>query len=197
VVIATTNAGKQREIRAILSDAPVTLHGLDEFPDVDFPEEGGDYRANAVAKAQAVARATGCAALADDSGLEVAGLGGGPGPRSARFGGAGADDRQRAVALLDALAERDDADRSARFVCVAAFVGVDGTVTTARGECAGRILFEPRGARGFGYDPVFEIAPGTSMAELSASEKNAISHRARALRALLPALANHASGSCP
>jgi XTP/dITP diphosphohydrolase len=188
VVIATTNAGKQREIRAILAGVPVVLRGLDEFPPVDFPEEGDDYAANAIAKAQAVARATGCAALADDSGLEVDGLGGAPGPRSARFGGPGLDDPMRTAALLEALAACEGADRNARFVCVAAFVGADGTVTTARGECEGRILSAPRGGRGFGYDPVFGVAAETSMAELPESEKNAISHRANALRALIPAL---------
>lgn len=194
VVIATTNAGKQREFREILSGVPVALRGLEEFPPVDFPEEGDDYLANAVAKAQAVARATGCSALADDSGLEVAGLGGGPGPRSARFGGAGLDDRQRTAALLEALADCEGAERDARFVCVAAFVGADGAVATARGECAGRILRAPRGDLGFGYDPVFEVAPEVTMAELPGSEKNRISHRAVAVLALVPALAMHFAG---
>jgi len=189
VVIATTNAGKQREFRAILSEVRVRLRGLDEFPLIDFPEEGDDYLANAVAKARAVFAATGCAALADDSGLEVAGLDGGPGPRSARFGGPGLDDRQRTAALLDALADCEGSDRDARFVCVAAFVGADGALTTARGECAGRILDAPRGDRGFGYDPVFEVTPDRTMAELPAAEKNRISHRAVAVLGLAPALA--------
>jgi XTP/dITP diphosphohydrolase len=189
VVLATSNAGKQREIRAILADLPLAFPGLDAFPAVELPEEGDDYEANAAAKARAVAQATGRAALADDSGLEVDGLGGAPGPHSARFGGPGLDDRQRAAALLDAMASCTGAGRNARFVCVAALAIPDGEVTTARGECPGRILEAPRGGGGFGYDPVFEVAKGTTMAELPAARKNQISHRARALQVLRPALA--------
>jgi XTP/dITP diphosphohydrolase len=188
VVVATSNAGKLREIRAILGDLPLALCGLDAFPPVRFPQEGDDYEANAVAKAVAAARATGRAALADDSGLEVDGLEGAPGPRSARFGGPGLNDRQRAASLLEAMARCTGARRNARFVCVAALALPDGEVTTARGECPGRILEAPRGGGGFGYDPVFEVAPGTTMAELPAAQKNTISHRARALRALHAAL---------
>jgi XTP/dITP diphosphohydrolase len=188
LVIATTNAGKQREIRQILAGVAVNLRGLDEFEPVGFPDEGDDYAANAIAKAQTVVCATGCAALADDSGLEVAGLGGAPGPRSARFGGPRLDDRQRTAALLEALAQCDGAARDARFVCVAALVDSNGTVTTARGECAGSILHAPRGEGGFGYDPVFEVEPGVTLAEATASEKNRRSHRARALLALVSAL---------
>jgi len=189
VLIATTNAGKLREIRAILGDDAPVLRGLDDFAPIDFPEEGDDYAANATAKARAAAAATGRVALADDSGLEVAGLGGAPGPRSARFGGPGLDDRQRAAALLQAMAGLSDSGRDARFVCVAALATPTGDVVTARGECSGRIFAEPRGSGGFGYDPVFEVAPGTAMAELTSERKNQISHRAHALRALHRALA--------
>jgi len=188
VVIATSNAGKQREMRAILGDLQLAFRGLDEFPAVEFPEEGDDYEANAVSKTLAVARATGRAALGDDSGLEVDGLGGAPGPRSARFGGPGIDDRQRTALLLDAIAGCTGARRNARFVCVAALATPDGVVAIARGECPGRILEAPRGAGGFGYDPVFEVEPGTAMAELPPARKNQISHRARALQALRTAL---------
>jgi XTP/dITP diphosphohydrolase len=196
VVVATGNAGKLREFRELLADAPVRLRGLEGLA-VDFPEEGVDYAANAAAKARAAAEATGVPALADDSGLEVVGLGGGPGPRSARFGGPGLDDRERTAALLSALASRPGASRAARFVCVAALAVPGGGVVTARGECAGRILAAPRGGRGFGYDPIFEVRPGRSMAELPPAEKNRISHRARALAALgsrLAALAGPRAG---
>ncbi len=188
VVLATSNSGKQREIREILADLALELPGLDAFPEVEMPEEGDEYEANAVVKARTVARATGCAALADDSGLEVDGLGGAPGPRSARFGGDGLDDRQRAAKLLDAMATCTGERRNARFVCVAALVTPEGHVATARGECPGRILDAPRGGGGFGYDPIFEVEPGTTMAELPPARKNEISHRARALQQLRSAL---------
>ena len=188
VIVATSNPGKLREIRAILGDLPLAFRGLDAFPRVEFPEEGDDYEANAAAKAEAVVRATGRAALADDSGLEVDGLDGAPGPRSARFGGPELDDRERAAALLDALKGCTGESRNARFVCVAALATRDGEVVTARGECPGRILEAPRGGGGFGYDPIFEVAPGTAMAELPPERKNEISHRARALQALRSAL---------
>jgi len=193
LVVATSNPGKLRELRAILGDLPLVLRGLDEVPDVAFPEEGDDYAANAAAKARAAAAATGLPALADDSGLEVDALGGEPGPRSARFGGPGLGDAERAGALLAAVAARGG-PRGARFVCVAALATPDGAVTAARGECPGRLLTAPRGEGGFGYDPVFEVAPGVSMAELPEEEKNRISHRARALAALSEALRDLAAG---
>jgi XTP/dITP diphosphohydrolase len=189
LVVATSNFGKLREIRAILGDLPLVLRSLEELPPIEFPDEGDDYGANAVAKAKAAADATGLPALADDSGLEVDGLGGAPGPRSARYGGPGLSSAERSAALLAAMAEcRGDA-RNARFVCVAAFALPHGEVLSARGECPGRILDAPSGEGGFGYDPVFEVAPGTSLAEVSPAQKNRISHRARALRALRDSLA--------
>jgi XTP/dITP diphosphohydrolase len=188
VVVATSNRGKLREIREILADLPIDLRSLDAWPAIEFPEEGDDYAANAVAKAQAVAAATGLPALADDSGLEVEGLGGAPGPRSARFGGTDLSDRARAAALLQALRNQQGAARNARFVCVAALALPEGVVRSARGECPGRILDAPQGSGGFGYDPVFEVKPGASMAQLPPEQKNAISHRARALRSLRDAL---------
>jgi XTP/dITP diphosphohydrolase len=193
VVVATSNVGKLLELRAILGDLPLSLRALDAFPEVVLPEEGDDYEANAVAKARAAARATGRPALADDSGLEVAALGGGPGPRSARFGGPGLGDAERVERLLGALGESGAADRSARFVCVAALALPDGQVVVSRGECPGRILAEARGRSGFGYDPIFEPVlegrgRGRSLAELPAEEKNRISHRARALAGLMDAL---------
>jgi XTP/dITP diphosphohydrolase len=188
-VVATSNAGKLRELRGLLGDLEVALHGLERAPGVVLPEEGGDYAANAEAKALAVARAAGCLSLADDSGLEVTGLGGAPGPFSARFGGPGLDDQGRLRALLAALAAAKGAERDARFVCVVALATPQGVVATRRGECRGRILEAPRGAGGFGYDPVFAPSGAqVSFAELPEAEKSRLSHRGAAVRALLPDL---------
>ncbi len=196
VVVATSNPGKLREIEALLADLPLLLRGLSDYPDFAPPEEGDDYAENAAAKARACARHTGQLALGDDSGLEVAGLGGGPGPRSARYGGPGLDDAGRVDALLSALRGRAGKDREARFVCVAALATPAGECVTRRGDCAGRILAAPRGGAGFGYDPVFGVAGDRrSMAVLSPSEKNAISHRARAFRALREELAARATSA--
>jgi len=188
VVLATGNEGKLREVRALLAGLCEVV-GLDAFPEVHLPVEGDDYRTNAVEKARAAARATGLAALGDDSGLEVDALDGAPGPRSARYGGAGLEAAVRNARLLAALAEVAPEQRTARFYCVAALVVPDGRVETAGGECRGRILAVPRGGAGFGYDPIF--APegrDVSMAELPEAEKNRLSHRGRALAALRPVL---------
>jgi XTP/dITP diphosphohydrolase len=194
VVVATSNPGKLREIEALLEDLPLSLRSLADYPDFTPPEEGDDYAENAVAKAVACARHALQLALGDDSGLEVVGLGGGPGPRSARYGGPGLDDAGRVDALLAALSGRTGVDREARFVCVVALAAPDGAWVTRRGECAGRILAARRGVAGFGYDPVFGVAGGErSMAELSPAEKNEISHRARAFRALRDELAARAA----
>jgi XTP/dITP diphosphohydrolase len=187
-VVATSNPGKLREIQAILSDLPAVLRPLGDFAPVTFPEEGDDYEENAAVKARTVASALGLPALADDSGLEVVGLEGRPGPRSARYGGPGLDDTGRVRVLLAEMAPLTGDQRAARFVCVAALAIPDGRVWTAHGEVAGRILAAPRGDGGFGYDPVFQLtdgADGQVMAEIEASKKNRISHRARAFRQLL------------
>ncbi|UCE85485.1 MAG: RdgB/HAM1 family non-canonical purine NTP pyrophosphatase [Deltaproteobacteria bacterium] len=185
VVVATSNPGKLREIRAILADLPVSFRTLADFPGVALPEESDDYEANAIAKARTVARTTGRLALGDDSGIEVDALDGAPGPHSARYGGPGLSDGERARKLLDALRAAPAGQRGARFVCVAALASPADEVVTARGECAGSILLEPRGEGGFGYDPVFQPHERDgSMAQLSPADKNRISHRARALRGL-------------
>jgi XTP/dITP diphosphohydrolase len=185
LAVATSNPGKLREIRELLEDADVVLRSLAELPPVELPEEGDDYGENARAKARCVAAALGIPALADDSGLEVEALGGRPGPRSARYGGPGLDDAARAARLLEALLGVAPERRRARFVCVAAWADPAGNDLTVVGTCEGRILEAPRGEGGFGYDPVFQPDGETlSMAELSASRKNALSHRARAFRAL-------------
>lgn len=189
VVVATNNPGKVAEIDAILADPGLDLLSLAAFAPVAFPEEGGDYAANAIAKARAAASQLGELAVADDSGLEVDALQGAPGPYSARFGGPGLDDKRRVRALLDELAGTPEAERGARFVCVAALATPSGEIVTRRGECRGTLLRCPRGETGFGYDPIFRIEGSLlTMAEIPAQEKNQISHRARAFRALMAAM---------
>jgi XTP/dITP diphosphohydrolase len=193
IIVATENNAKLREIAAILRDISqeqdFDLGDLSGFARVDFPEEGADYAANAIAKARAAAEQLGEVALSDDSGLEVEGLGGAPGPLSARFGGPGLDDSGRVELLLARLAETPGASRRGRFVCTVALAIPNGRVETASGECAGTILTASRGQGGFGYDPVFQVAgTQTTMSELPARRKNEISHRARALRKLFESL---------
>lgn len=189
VVVATSNAGKVAEIAAILGEMRIEWLSLAGLAPVDFPEEGGDYTANAEAKARAAACQLGRFAVADDSGLEVAALDGGPGPYSARFGGEGLDDRGRVETLLAMLEGARGAARTARFVCVAALAAPSGAVWSVRGECPGSIGTEMRGSSGFGYDPVFQLdGRPECMAEVAVEEKNRISHRARAFRALAPEL---------
>lgn len=190
LLLATANRGKLAELAALLAPLGLELRSLAEIAGCELPPEGDDYERNATAKALAAARGSGLAALADDSGIEVAALGGAPGPLSARYGGAGLDDAGRCRRLLDELARSGSDDRSARFVCVAAFATPAGSVRVARGECRGTILPAPRGSAGFGYDPVFRPEGcDVSMAELPAALKNRISHRGRALEALAPELA--------
>jgi len=187
VVVATGNPGKVREIREMLGGLPAEVCSLDGLGPVTFPDEGDEYAPNAAAKALAVAEQLGEIAVADDSGLEVDALDGGPGPLSARYGGPGLDAGGRVAHLLEALAGVPARERGARFVCVAALALPGGACETFRGECEGRILAARRGAGGFGYDPVFELPGGErTMAEVPADEKNRISHRGRAFAALRP-----------
>lgn len=185
LLIATGNRGKWREFGEILGAPALALRSLAEFPDVALPEEGDDYRENALAKARAAAAQSGLVALADDSGLEVDALDGRPGVRSARYGGPELDDAGRVERLLAEIGPRPAGERTARFVCVAAIATPGGGECAVRGVCEGRILERPSGGAGFGYDPIF-VARGESrsMAELPAEHKNRISHRARALAAL-------------
>jgi XTP/dITP diphosphohydrolase len=186
LVVATGNAGKLREIRALLEAEPVELVGLAELPAVDLPEEGDDYRANAIAKARAAALQLGEPAVADDSGLEVAALDGRPGPHSARYGGPGLDDAGRVERLLRELEGVPAERRGARFVCHVALVLPDGATEATVGVCEGSIRERPTGGGGFGYDPVFQpVGEAGSMAELAPERKNEISHRARAFAALV------------
>lgn len=188
VVVATGNAGKLIEIRAAFA-APdfefVTAADLGAEP-LDVAETGETFTDNAYLKAEAYRKRFGLAALADDSGLVVDALGGRPGVRSSRFAGERASDSDNTRKLLEELDGFGPEMRAARFQCVMVFVDEQGEPISACGTCEGQIAFAPRGKGGFGYDPVFlpEEAMGQTMAELSLAEKNAISHRGKALQAL-------------
>ncbi len=191
LLIATHNLGKLREYSALLQGLPLELVSPDELGlDLDVDESGDTYSENAALKAHAYTQASGLLSLADDSGLEVAALGGAPGVRSARY--AVGDDGDRVQALLKALAGKKD--WTARFCCVIALVGPDGRSWSLEGQCAGRIIDTPRGSGGFGYDPIFYLPSyAWTMAELPEGEKNLISHRARAAQAARPILASLAA----
>ena len=189
LLVATGNPGKLREFRAILADLEVEWASLGDFPDVVLPEEGDEYAPNAIAKAVTAATGAGCVAIADDSGLEVDGLGGRPGPHSARYGGPGLDDGGRVRHLLAEMADCRGEARAARFVCHAVVATPDGQHEHRVGVCEGRIVAAPEGEGGFGYDPVFFCSEaGQVMASLPEATKNAISHRGRAFAELRPAL---------
>lgn len=200
VVLATRNHNKVEELRHILADVCDELRldivGLDEFPDVpDVIEDGVTFEQNAVLKAASAARATGMPALADDSGLAVDVLGGAPGIFSARWSG-GRGDRANLELLLAQLGDVRDEHRAAAFVCAAALVMPDGRSAAELGRYPGHIGREPRGTNGFGYDPIFipsDQPDGSerTLAEFGAKEKNAVSHRALAFRALVPHLKEH------
>ncbi len=183
-IVATANAHKVRELAALLGDLGVEL--VARPGDALMPEEtGATFLANARLKARAVAKATGEIALADDSGLEVDALGGDPGVRSARYAGEDASDDDNNAKLLAELSGIHGPNRRARFRCVLALVGPDGKELTADGRCEGFVLEQARGAGGFGYDPLFQPEGDTrALAEYSEDEKNAISHRGRAVRRL-------------
>jgi XTP/dITP diphosphohydrolase len=182
VVLATTNRGKVREIKKMLSGLGLELYTLEDFPGVVLPpEDGNTFEENARRKAMSAASQTGLPALADDSGLEVDALSGAPGVRSARYAGPGAGDMDNVEKLLTRLEGVPAEKRTARFVCVAAYAGAGGEVRTFTGRLEGRISTEPAGRGGFGYDPVFFVpALGRTAAELTAKEKNRISHRGKA-----------------
>jgi XTP/dITP diphosphohydrolase len=185
VAVATRNPHKIREILRICADWPVewiTYTG-DPWPEVE--ESGATYLENALLKARAVARWTGQAALADDSGIEVDALGGGPGPRSARYAGDQASDQENLRALIRAVAGTPPGGRTARYRAVAALVRPHDHEWHAEGVCEGVLRSKPAGSGGFGYDPIFEPAGwDRTMAELSPEAKDRISHRGRALREL-------------
>jgi XTP/dITP diphosphohydrolase len=193
VLLATRNAAKLAELRRILAASAtgaVQVLGLDDVPEFpETPETGATFEANALAKARAAAAATGLPAVADDSGLTVDALGGMPGVLSARWAGRHGDDEANLQLVLGQLGDVPPERRGAAFVCAAALVLPSGEETVLRGEWRGVLTDAPRGANGFGYDPIF-VPEGErrTSAELEPAEKDAVSHRGRALRALLPAL---------
>ena len=186
LVLATGNRAKGRELAALLIGLPYRVEDLSAYPQIVLPPEGEvSYQENALGKARAVTRAIGTLALADDSGIEVDALGGAPGVRSARFSGEQATDEDNNAKLIDSLDGVPYERRSARYRCVAVLVTPDGEEIAGIGSCEGRIGFEPRGTGGFGYDPWFiPERESRTMAELTAEEKHAISHRGKALRGL-------------
>ena len=183
LILATNNQGKIREIAMTLDLPRLKIKSLQDFPDLpEVIEDGRTFLENAFKKAQACSRATGQAALADDSGLEVDFLDGAPGIFSARFSGTGSTDEANNQKLLSLLEGVPEEKRGARFVCKMVLYLPDGTWIQTEGFCPGLIASAPRGEQGFGYDPVFYLPElGKTMAELPLEEKNRISHRARAL----------------
>jgi XTP/dITP diphosphohydrolase len=184
LVLSTRNAGKAREFAALL--AP---HSVDALPDdvVLPPETGETFEENALAKARAATAALGRPAIADDSGITAAALGGAPGVRSARYAGEDATDAENLAKLL----REAPAGSAVAYVCALAYVTPEGEEQVVVGRCTGTLAAEPRGEGGFGYDPAFvpdDVPGGRTMAELAPEEKAAISHRGRAARALLETL---------
>lgn len=192
LVVATHNRKKAAELHRVLAAAhvPVEVKALDDFPGYPEPAETErTFEGNALIKARAAMKATGQAAIADDSGLEVDVLNRMPGVRSARWSGPDATDHSNLELLLAQLSDTTDEDRTARFVCAMAMVTPDGTERLVRGVMEGRLVLQPRGKNGFGYDPIF-IADGYSKtnAELEPEVKDAISHRGKAVRKIVPLL---------
>lgn len=192
VVVATHNQKKAAELHRVLAAAGVDadVRGLDAFPAYPEPAETErTFEGNALLKARAAVAETGHLAVADDSGLEVDLLNGMPGVRSARWSGPEATDQRNLDLLIAQLADTADADRTARFVCAMALVAPDGTEHLVRGVMEGRLVLQPQGSNGFGYDPIF-VAEGNTVtnAELTPEQKDAISHRGQAVRAMVPIL---------
>ncbi|MEX2275314.1 MAG: RdgB/HAM1 family non-canonical purine NTP pyrophosphatase [Actinomycetota bacterium] len=193
IAVATGNAHKLREIARICAGWPTTWITLQTDPSAAWPEveeTGATYLDNARLKAHATARALGLAAIADDSGIEVDALGGEPGPRSARYAGDRATDQDNLRQLVRAIKGVPSSGRSARYRCVAVTAWPDGREVHAEGTCEGLLIAKPRGTAGFGYDPLFVPAGwDLTIAELTDADKDRISHRGRAFRALKDLLA--------
>ena len=191
LVLATRNQGKITEFRRILEElAPgqIELIGVDQFPHlVDVDETGSTFEENSLLKARYTSEATGLPAIADDSGLCVDALNGDPGIYSARWAGVHGDDRANLEKVLQQLADVPDEKRTAHFMCVASLVMPDGRHQVAEGRFEGHILHAPVGENGFGYDPIFQpLGLSISSAQMSAQEKDAMSHRGKSLRAIAP-----------
>jgi XTP/dITP diphosphohydrolase len=190
LVLATGNRHKVAEILLALGSLPLRILSLADFPEAaEVDEDADDYAGNARKKAVACRAATGFSSLADDSGLEVEALGGAPGVRSKRFGGDAAAFGEKMAMLLAALEGKAEHERAARFRCAVALALADGRVVVEEAACEGRIAGAPRGAGGFGYDPIFvDSTTGRTFAEMAPEEKLPRSHRGRALAKIRPAL---------
>lgn len=191
MVLASSNANKLREIRAILGDLEIEILSLSDMglEGIEIIEDGTTYEENSLKKAREIMRRTGADTIADDSGLEVDALGGAPGVYSARFAGEAATDALNNALLLEKLKDVPKEARTARFVSVVSVAFADGRELAVRGTVEGNIAFVPQGANGFGYDPLFyRPAEGCTFAELDPAVKNRISHRSQALKALHDAL---------
>lgn len=187
VVLASSNKGKIRDLQALLDGVAIVVSGSDL--NIHMPEETGvTFLENALLKARAGHEQTGLTVLADDSGLEVDALNGEPGVYSARYAGEDASDEANNLKLLRALSSISDDKRSARFRCAIAIVTADGDELTFEGSCEGTIGHEPRGDYGFGYDPLFVLPDGGTMAEHDVVFKNKVSHRGDAMRKAIPVL---------
>ena len=191
LLLATRNKGKIEEFRRILEDiaaGQIELVGLDQFPNLhDVDETGSTFEENALLKAREMCEASGIPAIADDSGLCVDYLNGDPGIFSARWAGSHGDDKANTAKVLASLADVPDEKRGAHFICVAALALPDGRTHVEEGKFEGWILREPIGDQGFGYDPIFRPdGYAISSAQMSAEEKDAISHRGKSLRAIAP-----------
>ena len=198
LILATRNQGKRTEIQDMLG-SEIQVLSLDAFPNApEVIEDGDTFEANAIKKAREIAKYTDLPALADDSGLVVDALNGAPGIYSARYAGEDATDETNNTKLIENLRGIPDNQRNAHFCCAMALATTDGRVQTAQAIWDGRILTTPRGENGFGYDPLFYIPThNCTSAELSSDEKNHISHRGQALRAILPCILDLFSASIP
>ena len=186
LVVATSNRDKVREIRQFLDGIPFELITLDEWPDLIAPEETGrTFEENARAKALYYAKGTGELTVAEDSGIEIDALDGAPGVESARYGGVNLTYPQKFAVIYDALRARRATESPARFVCALALAKDGRVMFETRGTVEGRVAPEPKGAGGFGYDPIFFYPPyGRTLGEATADQKSAVSHRGEAFRAL-------------
>lgn len=184
IVVATKNKGKVKEIKSILGDLPFEVLTMSEAGiDIEIEETGETFEENALIKARAMKKYTSSIVMADDSGLEVDYLNGAPGIYSARFSGNDANDEKNNKKLLELMNGVEEEKRVARFVCAISVIFEDDSHLSIRGECEGKVLTEPKGENGFGYDPLFFLTEyNASMAEVNQEVKNEISHRAKALK---------------
>lgn len=196
VIIASGNQGKLKEFQTLMLGLNVEVKSLKDYPHIgDIEENGQSFAENAYIKAKAVSEVTGCLCIADDSGLEVDALGGAPGIYSARYAGEQKDDAANNQKLLEALKDVPDEERGAQFHCAIVAIDKDGKRYDAEGIVRGRILRAARGDNGFGYDPLFYVEEfGKTTAELSMEEKNKISHRGQAVRAIVAILEKEVFG---